>query len=313
MNATVIISSVNRKDTLQRLLGNLLNQTVQPEEIIIIEAGNHPLDKQEFHVQPACRLTLCHAPKESLAASRERGRLLAKSEILIYFDDDVISPLNYIETVTTHFQLKQNTIAIGGIYKDKTTTDRRSWSIFVGRLFGIYGNGHRNKILLSGWTDYVRGIHAEHETDAEWLFGCNWAIRANAFDNPTVKIETGLLAWSFLEDVMLGYKITKAYGICMRILPSLGVVHDPIASSGGISTATVRMRILYRHLFWKENLSTSGYFPATKFNLGMVANLLLMLKQKREIWVIRECFLSLLFIMGNKNTNLQAANEFIFS
>jgi GT2 family glycosyltransferase len=313
VKVSVIISSVDRPDRLARLLDNVSRQSTMPDEVIVIEAGVRPLDEAIVPPRLCGRVVAFHAPRESLAASRDRGRRAAHGATLIFFDDDLIVPDRYIEFALRHLDENTNVMAVGGIYRDPVTLHNRPWSIAIGRVLGIFGNGSRNRILVSGWADYVRGEHAKRMTEAEWLFGCNWAIRASAFNHQDVRIESRLEAWSFLEDVIFGSRITQAYGLCMRLLPELSVIHDAGNSAGRISVVTLRMRILYRFIFWRETLDDGSTTRAVRFWLGMLANLLLMYKQERRLWVLKECLSVYIGIYRQAPISWDHANELIFS
>ena len=313
MKVSVIISSVDRPDRLARLLDNVSRQSTMPDEVIVVEAGVRPLDEAIVPPRLCGRVVAFHAPRESLAASRDRGRRAAHGATLIFFDDDLIVPDRYIEFALRHLDENTNVMAVGGIYRDPVTVHNRPWSIAIGRVLGIFGNGSRNRILVSGWADYVRGEHAKRMTEAEWLFGCNWAIRASAFNHQDVRIESRLEAWSFLEDVIFGSRITQAYGLCMRLLPELSVIHDAGNSAGRISVVTLRMRILYRFIFWRETLDDGSTTRAVRFWLGMLANLLLMYKQERRLWVLKECLSVYIGIYRQAPISWDHANELIFS
>jgi GT2 family glycosyltransferase len=313
VRVSVIISSLDRPDRLARLLDNISRQSTLPDEVIVIEAGVRPLDEAIVPPRLCGRLVAFHAPHESLAASRDRGRRVAQGATLIFFDDDLIVPDRYIEFALRHLDENTKVMAVGGIYSDPLTLRNRPWSIAIGRVLGIFGNGSRNRIIVSGWADYVRGEHAERMTEAEWLFGCNWAIRASTFNHQDVRIESRLAAWSFLEDVILGSRITQAYGLCMRLLPELSVIHDAGNSTGRISVVTLRMRILYRYIFWREALNDGSATRAVRFWLGMLANLLLMYKQERKLWVLKECLSIYMRIYRQAPISWDEANELIFS
>jgi len=313
MRVSVIISSVDRPDRLARLLDNISRQSTIPDEVIVIEAGVRPLDEAIVPHSLYGRVVAFHAPRESLAASRERGRRAAQGATLIFFDDDLIVPDRYIEFALRHLEQNPKVMAVGGIYRDPVTLRSRPWSIAIGRVLGIFGNGSCNRILVSGWADYVRGEHADQMTEAEWLFGCNWVIRASAFDHQHVRIETRLAAWSFLEDVIIGSRITQAYGVCMRLLPELSVIHDAGSSAGRISAVTLRMRIIYRFIFWREVIDDGSTTRAVRFWLGMFANLLLMYKQERRYWILKESIGAYIKIYQQASISWENANEFIFS
>ncbi len=308
MKTSIITSTVTRKTTMLRMLDCLARQTQLPDEIIIIEAGEGTWGPEDFPEILRTRYQVHYAPKESLSASRDRGRKLATGDVLFFLDDDLILPDAYIATATEYLRDHPQIMGVGGRYVDESITGRRTWTLAIGRVLGIYGDGSRNRILPSGWIDYVRGDAATQITSAEWLFGCNSAIRRSAFDR--AHMETQMAAWSFLEDAFFGTSLTAAYGDCLRLLPAMEVIHAPMASSGRLSPITLRMRILYRYIFWRERLR--GQRPVG-FWLGMLANLLLMLRLECKFWVVPECLRAYLFCVREPQMDWEKANGFVFA
>ncbi len=310
MKASVIVSSMNRKATLARLMANLVAQTHSPDEVIVIEAGGGAWSKEDVPPELRDAFKVFYAQGESLAASRFRGQQAATGDSLFFLDDDIIMPNTYVEDALAYLFEHPSVMAVGGAYVDKDAPQRADSSHLIARFMGIHGDGRANRLLPSGWTDYVRGRYAQEITEAEWLFGCNSVVRASAF--PKAQFTTGMAAWSFLEDVFFGLSLMKNFGACMRVLPALRVIHDPPSSGGRISPATLRMRVLYRAILWREHVAKT---PKSRlmFAVGMVANLLLMLKQERQFWVVPESLKVTAFMLKNPNLSWEEANEFIFS
>lgn len=313
MKTSVVIPTINRKPTMLRLLQNLAEQSHKPDEIILIEGGPVQWSVEELPEILQTRTKLTYVTRPSAAASRDGGRKQSSGDVVFFFDDDIILPPNYIQDTLTYLNDNPTIMAVGGLYSDKSITGRTESSIKIGRLFGIYADGSCNRLLPSGWADYVRGPFAEQTTAAEWLFGCNLAVRMSAFADPTVSFETRMQAWSFLDDVLLGARLTRAYGDCMRLLPSLRVIHAPPSTSGSMSKTTLRMRILYRYILWRDYVAGSSAGSLPRFLLGMIANLLLMLKQEPKFWVIKETLRTHLFNLRHSDMSWETANEFIFS
>jgi glycosyltransferase involved in cell wall biosynthesis len=118
MKITIIISTINRLDRLERILLNIAKQTLMPEQIILIEAGDRPLDLSFIPKPLQERVILQHAPRESLAASRDRGRRIAKGEVLIFLDDDLILPNFYIEFAVLYLKKNPTILGVGGCYRE---------------------------------------------------------------------------------------------------------------------------------------------------------------------------------------------------
>ncbi len=310
MKTSVIISTNNRRRGVLRLLENLTVQSVIPDQVVLIEAGN--LDWNAVKVPPLLqkRFYPIWAHKCSLTEARAMGSNMAKGRVLFFFDDDIILPPTYIEDASNYLVENAEVIAVGGRYSDLGTDKKRKINILMGRLLGIHANGDRNRLLVSGWADGVREEFTKVITDAEWLFGCNFVVRAKAFAK--VQFETNMLAWSFLEDIFFGIRLKAAFGDCMRVLPSLQVIHDPLTSSGIINKFTLRMRILYRFILWRKHiLPNNTKLVIMNFILGMIANLLLMVKQEKRFWVISESFYTMFFIIRYPHMSWKEANEFI--
>lgn len=313
MKTSVITSSISRRESMLRLLDNLASQTFLPDEIILIEAGSVQWCREDAPSILRDRFIVLYAPGEALAASRDRGRRAARSDVLFFLDDDIIMPVTYIEDAVSYLEAHDGVMGVGGSYVDAMMRGRSGVSILIGRLFGIYADGSCNRILKSGWADYVRAPFSSEVTHAQWLFGCNAAIRVKAMDDAKIELVTEMVAWSFLEDVFLGAHLTKAYGDCLRVLPSLEVIHAPPSSGGRISKSTLRMRILYRYILWRDHLSGLCPRSLSHFMLGMFANLLLMLKQERALWVVAESMKTYAFMINAPRVNWRQANEFIVS
>ena len=312
MKISVIISTLNREQLLLRLLENIGLQDLIPDEILIVEAGNTNWNIDLVPKIPKVNYKFINAIGTSLTEAREKGRSFAHNEILIFLDDDVILPNNYISNVLNALSKSDNTLGVGGVYEEKGFSNRKSWKTIVGRILGIYSDGKRNKILKSGWADYVREPFSEEITSADWLFGCNWAVKAEIFEDKRVKIETELAKWSFLEDIILGNRIVSVYGNCLKILPSLKVLHAPASTSGEISPETIRMRILYRFVFWKYELNFKSIQSNFLFFLGMVANFILMFNQKPSLQTIHECLKSYFYVFLYSPKSYGACKSFIF-
>jgi GT2 family glycosyltransferase len=310
MLATIIISSVDRKQVMQRLFSNIAAQSVLPDEIILVEAGKTTWSEIDIPVVFHGKTTFLHETGLALSAARALGQKQSHGDILFFLDDDIIIPETYISDAINYLQNHNNIMAIGGCYSDQILSKRNESSILIGRLLGIYSDGNKNMILPSGWADYVRGDATQKISCADWLFGCNFVVKSEAFSK--ANFEEGLAAWSFLEDVFFGIHLKNSFGDCMRILPSLKVIHDPPCSGGRITLITLKMRILYRYILWRDHLYNHSIHAVLMFLLGMIANLLLMLKQEKKFWVISATFSSLYKIVRHPKMNLEFANEIIF-
>jgi len=310
MDISLVIATLNRHEYLTELLINVSKQTVLPYEILIMEQGRDVLDKSIFPCNLSHVIRIVKLEVKSVSCARYKGMLESKCEIVAFFDDDIIVPIDYLENALKHFKNNSRCNGVGGIYNNIPSTDKNSLMTSVGQAFGIYSSGKANKILSSGWGDFVRGKYAEKETPAEWLFGCNMVYRKEIFDYIDFPYE--MLAWSFLEDLYIGNEITKKYGVSMNILPELAVYHKLGTSSGSPSIIVCRMRILHRYYIWSNLKDDKGFYCKFRFSIGLIANLLLDVKNYDFYDCVVEHYKSWIFISKRKNITMKEINEYVF-
>ncbi|MCG9661153.1 glycosyltransferase family A protein, partial [Vibrio mediterranei] len=277
LKVSVIIPTVNRHESLFRLLNSIAKQSLIPDEIIIIEQGGVKFELDELPDALKNRVEVVYCDIKSTAHSRYIGYQKSKFETIVYFDDDIEVGRDYISSATNYLQRNPQCNAVGGVYVNKPYTEKNKYLTLAGRMLGIYSRGCSNKILASGWGDYVRGEYRNEITHGEWLFGCNMVFRRSALREEYFPKE--MILWSFLDDLYLVGKLTRKTATTADILPQLSVVHHFGISSGAPSRPITKMRIVYRYLVWKELFPRKTIYNRLRFILGLAANLLLELRE----------------------------------
>jgi GT2 family glycosyltransferase len=98
---SVVLATYNRLDLVQRLLGSLSLQTLAPDrfEVIVVDDGSKvPV---RAHLDPeryAFRLTVVEQANAGPAAARHRGVLQGRGRVLLFLDDDMDLPAEFLET-----------------------------------------------------------------------------------------------------------------------------------------------------------------------------------------------------------------------
>lgn len=87
MNVSVIITTYNRPDALREAVGSVLNQSLLPEEIIIVNDGR-TLPSNGTHLSHALVKIVQNEQSRGANFSRNRGADLARGPILMFLDDD---------------------------------------------------------------------------------------------------------------------------------------------------------------------------------------------------------------------------------
>lgn len=99
MKLSVIIPCKNEEETLPRLLSSLLNQTVQPDEIIVVDS--HSTDEtvriaKEFSNK--LNLKIVTAKQKGISPARNEGAAVANGDLFLFPDADVTLPPTFIAT-----------------------------------------------------------------------------------------------------------------------------------------------------------------------------------------------------------------------
>jgi len=100
MEVSVVIPTLNEERFISRCLESLLNQTVPPAEIIIVDAGS-----SDRTVELASRYTdkILYSPVANVAYQRELGVAQAKGEFILIADADTVFPPRTIELMLQNF------------------------------------------------------------------------------------------------------------------------------------------------------------------------------------------------------------------
>ena len=91
---SVIIPSIGRINFLNELLESIYNQTLLPDEIIIILDNNKLCRNKAKQIKIKYNCKIIYADNLNLAQKRNYGALISKSKFIIYSDDDDIWAIN---------------------------------------------------------------------------------------------------------------------------------------------------------------------------------------------------------------------------
>lgn len=249
MTVSAIIPTLDRQDRVRSLVEALTAGTLVPDEIVIVEQGDVAETRRALSGFES--VNVCFHEEQSLATARNRGIAESFGALLIFLDDDMKVGNTYVEEAVRHFEAHPETLgATGSFMRDEPVW---TWKRVLGALFLVYSWHARNVVLPSGSYDYLRGdaLHAEQEV--EWLYGGNMIIRRLVFErgfsfNPRFR------RWSFGEDAMFSYQLYKAFPGSLRYLPQLSVAHGMATENKMLNADALRMRIVYRYVFWRSEV-----------------------------------------------------------
>ena len=165
---SVLIPTVNRYPYLRTLLSQLRRQTIQPLEIIIVDqtppAARDEQLQADFADLPIKWSWLEQAGQSS---ARNLGLAQAGGEYVLFLDDDVEVPPDFIYRHLVSIQQNQSTVLNGTVY-EPGDPERRG-GLFLPKISDVFAGGNallrREFLNKSGLFDlaYDRGQRADHD------------------------------------------------------------------------------------------------------------------------------------------------------
>jgi len=104
---SIIIPTFNEEKYLSKLLTSIKKQTIQPKEIIVVDAFSR--DKTVVYAKKfGCKILFNNT---RVAGSRNKGAQIATQPLLLFLDADVTLPATFLEKTVREFQDKKLAIA----------------------------------------------------------------------------------------------------------------------------------------------------------------------------------------------------------
>ena len=202
---SVVIPTRNRDISLKNLLNKILNQTISPYEVIIVDSSDIKQSSLE-NIHKTIRYI--HTPKKSTAKQRNIGMLKVKedAQALFFLDDDTNPSSAYFkDMLETLFSL--NAIGVSGLAINPRKSERLKPSGPLGFLkkISFLDSNKDGKLLISGIGIPVRKIKTGI-IEAEWLIGCAcWDFQKIK----KLKFEEDFMGYSLGEDVIFSVNASK--------------------------------------------------------------------------------------------------------
>lgn len=179
MMLSVIIPTCNRADFLKSTLQSLEFQTLPRDlfEVLVIDNGSTDNTKRivESAQQQLVNIRFFYDPTPGLHVGRHLGMKMAKSDILVYADDDIVAFPTWLEAIAESFH-DQDVALVGGKNLPKFECDPPSWIMKMWRK-NKDGNRVLSYLSILDLGDEIKQIHPYY------VFGCNFSIRKNILLN----------------------------------------------------------------------------------------------------------------------------------
>lgn len=154
MKISVVIPTFNRPGTINRAVEKILENTVQPDEVIIVDQSSDSLTYEAVHkLIEAGKVTYIKEAFPSLSKAKNIGWRKATGDIIAFTDDDATVDLRWIESIKQSFEQKDLNIGVLGgkvvpVYEEKNPnwTFPQKWEYFLpvydqGNALGSFRDG----------------------------------------------------------------------------------------------------------------------------------------------------------------------------
>ncbi|MCU0606285.1 MAG: glycosyltransferase [Candidatus Edwardsbacteria bacterium] len=225
---SVVMPTLNRPGTAGAALGSLLAQTCRRFEIVVIDQSDRPIGDQLSRRAAAWpRVRYCHIPRCGSPRARNYGVALARGEIILSIDDDIIACPALVAAHLANYADP----AVGAVAGRVTTP----YDILVGPHHPIGTFDRRTGNMATNF-------NAERRTFVDHAYGCNFSFRRAAFA-AAGGFDERFVASGMFEETDLGLAIGRA---------GYRIVFDPAASAehrlagGGGNRTTLRRMVYWR-------------------------------------------------------------------
>ncbi len=267
-NISVIIPTKDRPNELKRFLKSLDVQSLQPDELIIVDASEN---EKTFSLISEKKITSKYyikyiKSKPGLTRQKNIGVTESNGRLLFFFDDDVVLDRKFIEIINdTFIEFEEyNVVGITG----RITNNQISIKLIdklVKKAFFLTDCG-KGKVKLSGLP--------EHRMDRKLSFvnvlpgGCT-AYSRKIFSH--YLFDENLTGYSYLEDIDFSYRVSQKFRLLYQ--PLARCEHFPTTFKEANARSLRKMLARNHFYLFKKNMP-KDLFHLYAFGMSLIGLLI---------------------------------------
>lgn len=259
MNISVILCTRNRLPDVLSFLESLYGQTRLPEELIVVDSSDVPMDEQSEFVNAIKAhkgIKYIHS-RPGLTLQRNVGIEHCNGELFFFFDDDVVLNRNFLEimvdTFETHPEYMGGMGTINGVKINKL-----SFYYILKRIFLLQTDGGNGKFLLSGMPRHPYGTNEFKEVEV--LGGGLSAYRRELFTKHGFKFDEALSGYASQEDVDFSRRVSRKWKLFFN--PGARLDHNKTPAEMDRVYDNRKMYMVNFRYFYLKN-----FYPYAKWTL----------------------------------------------
>ncbi|SMN01889.1 Glycosyl transferase, family 2 [uncultured Candidatus Thioglobus sp.] len=317
IKTTLIIPTLNRHKDLIKCLNSIAKLKVAFDEIIIIEQGDMNKTNDVLVDFKNLNISLYCLHVKSLTQARNMGVEKSKGEFVFFIDSDTELKQNYVEVALDYFSDHPKVVGITGEIEQGNKINDKHLSIwsFIKMCFGVILGAHSFKMRITRSGQYGRLFNQSKQQKVQWLHGGHVAYRQTVFAQG-FRFNQDFIRWSSGEDVMFSYQVYKHYGDgSLMYLPEFRLAHNCSADTSLTNESVVKMRVIYRFIFWKKEVYQHSSFNLLCYLWGQLGLTVAIIREnKNKLATVRYLFKSYWYLAKNWRgiaDNSVAYNTFI--
>lgn len=119
MEISVVVPTYNRRQTVLRTLETLFVQSVSPpqfELVVVVDGSTDDTADELRKLHPACGFQIIEQENRGLAGARNSGYKAARSDVVLFLDDDMLCDPELVKTHLNAHKEMQDTVAFGAVF-----------------------------------------------------------------------------------------------------------------------------------------------------------------------------------------------------
>lgn len=198
-----IVCTKDRFDDLRIALSSIMSQTVQLDELIIVDGGQEDYRIKAFLEKCPDAAVRYFRTKPGLTLQRNFGVRKATGDVIFFFDDDVVLDPDYLHEVIAVFE-NDSLGKIDGTTGNITNRERLSCPRRFVRALFLLPTG-RGGTLPSGEADLPYSPVGIKPVSV--LSGCNMAFRKSIFSD--FSFDENIAGYGLAEDVDFSFRVSR--------------------------------------------------------------------------------------------------------
>lgn len=146
MNFSLIICTYKRPQALLQLLQSVVQQTLYPTEILIIDGSPDDATKEMLQSTVFQKLHYFKVLPQDRGLTKQRnygiGRVSESNEVVCFLDDDTILAPTYFEEIIKTYQLYPETLGVGGYITNEVSWQNVGYD-YISKINEFYFDGYK--------------------------------------------------------------------------------------------------------------------------------------------------------------------------